>query len=95
MRQDVTQVANAGVFFGIGAAFGLFALGFILLGIVYALGNIMPQWLSAVIVGASTGIVATIFLLAGRSKMRRASLKPDETIQSLQENLTWIKQQAR
>jgi uncharacterized membrane protein YqjE len=95
VRQDVTQVANASAFLGIGAAFGLFALGFILLGAVYALGSIMPPWLSAVVVGAGTGIVAAIFLLAGRSKMRRASLKPDETIQSLQENVTWIKQQTR
>ena len=30
VRQDVTQVANASAFLAIGAAFGLFALGFIL-----------------------------------------------------------------
>jgi uncharacterized membrane protein YqjE len=95
VRQGVTQVAKASIFFVIGAVFGLFALGFILLGVVYALGSIMPAWLSAVIVGAAVGIVAAIFLQAGRMRMKRASLRPDETIRSLQENVTWIKKQTR
>jgi uncharacterized membrane protein YqjE len=94
VRQDVTQVAKASILCAIGAVFGLFALGFILLGLVYVLESTMPPWLSAVTVGTGVGIVAAIFLLAGRTKMKLASLKPDETIRTLQENVTWIKKRA-
>jgi uncharacterized membrane protein YqjE len=91
VRQDITQVVKAGTLVVVGAVLVLYALGFILLGGAYALATVMPAWLSAVSLGIVVGIVATIFLLAGRTKMKRASLKPDETIQSLQENVTWIK----
>lgn len=90
-RQEITQVANASISLLVGIVFGLFALGFVLLGAVYALGSTMPAWLVAVIVGAASGTVAMIFLLTGRTKMKKSSLKLDITNRSLQENVTWMK----
>jgi len=90
-RQEITQVANAGISLLVGIVFGLFALGFVLLGAVYALGSTMPAWLAAVIVGAASGTAALIFLSIGRTKMKKSSLKPDITNRSLQENATWMK----
>jgi uncharacterized membrane protein YqjE len=95
VRQDVTQVAKAGVFFMIGAVFGLYTLGLILLAAVYGLGTVMAPWLSALIVGAAAGLAAVIFFQIGRRKISLTSLKPDETIQSLQENVTWMKKQTK
>lgn len=95
VRQNLTQAAKASSFFVIGSVFGLLALGFILLGVVHALGSTMPLWLSAVIVGTGVGIVAAVFLLAGRRKMKRASWRPNETIRSLRENVTWITKHKR
>jgi hypothetical protein len=37
------------------------------------------------------GMLAGLFLLIGRNKMNLASLRPDKTIQSLEENVTWLK----
>jgi uncharacterized membrane protein YqjE len=90
-RQEITQVANAGIYLLFGIVFGLFALGFVLLGAVYALGSTMPVWLAAIIVGAASGTVAMIFLSVGRTKMKKSSLKADITNRSLQENATWMK----
>jgi hypothetical protein len=95
VREDVTQVSRASVFFVIGGVFGFHALGLILLGLVYALGGTVPLWLSAVIVGIGASVVAAIFLQIGRTKLKQTSLKPDKTIRSLQENVTWIKKQTR
>jgi hypothetical protein len=95
VRQDVAQVAKASVFCVIGAVLAFYGLGFVLLGLVYALGRTTPLWLSAVIVGVGAAAIAAVFLWIGRTKIRQASLKPDKTIRSMQENVTWMKKQTR
>ena len=91
VRADIAQVARAGVFVAIGAIFGLYALGLVLLSAVYALETRFSPGLSALIVGIGVGVIAAIFLSVGRTKLKRADLKPDKTIRSLQENVTWMK----
>jgi len=95
VRQDLTQLTRSSMVLIIGGAFAMFAVGFLLLGVVYALETRMAPWLSAVIVGTGVGILAVIFLQVGRMKVRQASLRPDKTIQSLRENVTWMKKQIR
>ena len=91
VRANFAQVARAGAFVAIGAVFGLYALGFILLSVVHALETRLSPGLSALIVGIGVGVIAAIFLSVGRTKLKRADLKPDKTIRSLQENVTWMK----
>jgi hypothetical protein len=93
--QDLTQVAKASVFLVIGAILAFYGLGFVLLGLVYALGRTTPLWLSAGIVGVGAAGIAAVFLWIGRTKIKQASLKPDKTIRSMQENVTWMKKQTR
>ena len=95
IRQDVTQVAKASLFLVVSGVFGLYAFGLILLAVVYALQETWPPWASASIVGVGTGILAAMFLLIGRKKMKLASLRPDKTIQSLEENVTWLKKRKK
>jgi len=95
VREDVAQVSRAGIFLAIGGAFALCALGFVLLGAVYALGTRLEPWVSAVLVGVAAGVIGAILLMVGRSRIKQASLKPDTTIRSLQENVTWLKKQAK
>jgi len=95
VRRDLTQVAKASVLFVVAGVFALYALGFILVAAVYALGTVVAPWIAALIVGVGIAMAAAICLQVGRTRMKRASLKPDETIESLQENITWMKKQTR
>jgi apolipoprotein N-acyltransferase len=95
VRADIAQVVRASVFVAIGAVFGLYALGFALLGVVYALATRVTPWLSALLVAVGVAVIAAIFLYVGRTKMKQVDLKPDNTIRSLQENVTWMKKQVR
>ena len=95
VREDVTQVSKSAVYFVIGAVFAFHALGFILLGLVYALGTTMALWLSALVVGAGAGVIAATLLSVGRRKLKQTSLMPDKTIRSLKENVTWMKGQTK
>jgi len=95
IRQDATHLAKASLFLVVSAVFGLFAFGLFLLAAVYALQQTWPPWASALSVGCGVGILATIFLLIGRKRMKLASLRPDKTIQSLEDNVTWLKKQTK
>jgi uncharacterized membrane protein YqjE len=95
VRQDVTQVAKAGTWIGVAGVLALYALGFILLSAVFALQDVMPSWLAALLVGVAVGIVAAILYLTGRKKFAQASLRPDKTIQTLEDNVTWFKRQTK
>ena len=95
VSQDLKRAAGAAVFLVAGALFALYAFAFAGLSAVYALETILAPWLSALIVAAAVGIIALVFVQIGRSRMKLASIKPDKTIQSLQENLKWTTKQTR
>jgi len=46
-------------------------------------------------VGVGVGLVAVVLLLIGRKRMSVASLRPDKTIQTLEDNVTWLKTQTK
>jgi len=93
IRQDVTTIAKASAFVAAAGLLLFYALGFILLAAVYGLATVLAPWLSALIVGVGVGIVGAILFQIGRTRIRGASLKPDETIKSVQENVTSMKKQ--
>jgi len=93
--QDMKRVAGAGAFMAFGALLMLYAFGFAGLSAVYALETTLAPWLSALIVAVVAVIIALVFLQIGRSRMKLASIKPDKTIQSLQENFKWTTKQTR
>jgi uncharacterized membrane protein YqjE len=89
------QVAKAGVFVGIGAVFVMYAFGFIMLGVVSVIATKMAFWLSAVIVGSGLAVIAAIFYQLGRARLQQAMLEPSPTIQSVQENIMWMKERTK
>jgi uncharacterized membrane protein YqjE len=95
VRQDVTRFAKAGTWIGVAGLLALYALGFVLLSAVYALQGVMPSWSAALLVGLAVGIVAATLYLMGRKKLAQASLRPDKTIQTLEDNVTWFKRQTK
>jgi hypothetical protein len=95
VRQDVTHYAKAGSFVGIAGALAFYAVGFLLLSAVYALQSVMSPWLAAFLVAMAVGIAAAILYVIGRKKLTQASLRPEKTIQSLEENVKWFKRQTK
>ena len=93
--QDMKRVAGAGAFMAFGALLMLYAFGFAGLSAVYALETTLAPWLSALIVAVVAVIIALVFLQIGRSRMKLASIKPEKTIQSLQENFKWTTKRTR
>jgi uncharacterized membrane protein YqjE len=76
-----------------GTVVGVFAVGFVLLTIVFALHLVMPLWLAALIVGAFAATAAAVLINAGIQEFKRLHVVPERTLASVRENLRWMKQQ--
>jgi hypothetical protein len=90
---DKTKQATTSL--GIGA--GLAALGGVLLSFmfVYLLHEEahLRLWLSYLIVGAIVAVGGIAFLLIARAQAAEITLVPRQTIETLRENVQWIKRQ--
>lgn len=95
VAQKADKAARPAAVFGAGLVTGFYALGFLLLSIVYGLSTIMAGWLAALIVGAVLAAAAIALSTSGIKNLKQLRTTPDKTIQSLEENVQWAKQQIK
>jgi hypothetical protein len=97
-RTEVTQrlqaFAKDAVVIGVGAALGLAALMAATAALVLLLIqlSVMP-WMAALIVAAALGIIAGVLVQARLRAMRRRTVVPVETVESIKETAQWIKKE--
>jgi protein-S-isoprenylcysteine O-methyltransferase Ste14 len=94
-REAAQKAWRAAIPLVIGAALGFYAAGLLLLSGVYALAQVVPPWLAALLVALATGAVAALFIAAGRKRMQQIDPKPRKTIQSAKETVQWAKHQLK
>jgi MFS family permease len=86
---------GAGMFGGAGAI-GVYALGALTAAIIAGIAEALPVWASALIVAALYGAVAGILALRGKRKVQQATPPlPEETVQSVKEDVRYTKQRAQ
>ncbi|MEO9256293.1 MAG: phage holin family protein [Tepidiformaceae bacterium] len=81
-----------------GAAAGVMALlclVFLGLTAMFALNQVLAMWLSAVIVAGGLLLLAVIAGLAARRHTKQLTVVPRKTIQSVREDVSWAKAQAK
>ncbi|MFN8498209.1 MAG: phage holin family protein [Anaerolineae bacterium] len=86
-RNDIGAI----VFGGLLAYAGLLA---VLAAIIVGLAMFIPLWLSALIVGLVVIGIGVLLIKQGSDRLKQQSMAPEQTIQSLKENVEWAKQQA-
>jgi len=98
-KQEVTnelnKVKQGATSLGIGA--GLAAVSGIMLTlmIVYVLHEVagLSLWLSYLIVGVVLGGVGAVLLMTGINRMKQVDPMPRETIETVKEDIAWIREQ--
>jgi len=92
---EVDKVKQGAVALGIGA--GLAVIGALLLGhmLVYLVQTLtgLSLWVSYLIVGAIFAIGGGLLLMQGIKRMQAVDPLPRETIESVKEDIQWIKEQ--
>ncbi len=86
--KDVGSLAAGGAV----AYAGLLA---IIAGIIVLVGQVIPMWLSALLVGLVVAGVGYFLLRRGLEALKREDLAPRQTIETLKEDGQWAKDQRR
>ena len=77
----------------VGALLGAVSLVVLVAALVLALGSAVPMWASALIVAVVAAVAGRIVFRRGATALRAISIVPVETIASLKDDETWVKQQ--
>ncbi len=77
---------------GVVAYTGLLAL---VAAVILVLGLVIPYWLSAAIVGLVIAAVGAILVVKGANTLRQEDPTPQETVETLQEDKEWLRDQTR
>ena len=92
IRQEATQAAAAALWMTIGVVGLLSAWMFLLWTAVYALSTVLPLWAATLVIAVAVACAGGTVLTAGLRRFTRMKPMPERTIESLQENLEWMKQ---
>jgi hypothetical protein len=95
MTQKATQLARDAGVIGAGGAIAYAGFLALLAALILGLGQLMPLWLSALIVGLVVGIAGYLMIQRGLSAIKNAELAPRQTIDTLKEDAEWAKDQTK
>jgi hypothetical protein len=95
VKEEAMHASKAGQLLAVGAVAGFYALGILLLFCVYALETVLVPWAAALIVAVTIALIAAVFLRVGIKQMRQVRPTPQRTIESVKENVQWVKNQAK
>ena len=78
--------------FGAAGFFGFFGFAAVVAGAILLIGLALPYWVSALIVAGALFLVAGIAAMVGKSEVSSAApMKPDETLESVKEDVATVK----
>ena len=98
-KVEITQKAkyvgrNVG-YLVIGGAVAYAALLAIIAAIIMLLTKVLPDWGSALIVGVVVGGIGWMLIGKAMMALQKADLTPRETVETLKEDATWMKEQIK
>src|SRR5262245_25682550 len=92
LEQKLKTVQSAAAVVAIGAIIALIATLPVCAAVIIALAGYVGPWQSALMVGLILGIAGGATILLGLRRHNRTSLRPEKTIETLDENREWMKE---
>ena len=91
IKEEATKAAKAsGMVAGAGAV-GYLVLVFLALALMFALDQVMPIGWAALITAVLLGVVAAVLFVLGRKQFQQVNPKPEQTVETLKEDVQWAK----
>lgn len=92
LRESMSGIARSAAMIAVGGAVALVGLLVLTAFLVILLGELLANyWLAALIVGLLFAVIGGILVSTHLKRLRETNLRPDQTIQTLQEDKRWIK----
>lgn len=93
IREETSKTVRAGAMLAAGGVLGISASMFLLVCVAQLLSLTMPSWAASLIVGLAVAVAAAILISNGRKGLVMPT--PDRAIESVKENVEWMKNQTR
>lgn len=91
LKEEAAKAGKgAGLFGGAGIA-GLFALVLLSFAAAWGLANVIPVGWAFLVVALVWGAVAAVMFVTGRDEIRKVRPVPDQTVETLKEDVRWAK----
>ena len=91
VSEELGKVRSASILLAVGMMLLGLSVLFAVVAIVYALSQVVPAWMAALIVAAGLGLLAAVFCSSGFRKMKSVRVAP-RTATTLKENVEWARQ---
>ncbi len=95
VTQKVTSAGKDAGMIGAGGALAYAGLLAVIAAVIIGLGQLIPMWASALLVGLAVIGVGYMLIQSGLSALKRIDPTPRETIQTIKEDVDMVKEQTR
>ena len=93
LKDEITKAGRAGGMFGGAALAGYMTIVLLSFAAAWGLAELMAVGWAFLIVGVVWGAAAVFLYLRGREQFRQVHPKPEQTIDTLKEDVRWAKKQ--
>jgi predicted RND superfamily exporter protein len=90
-KEQVTQAAKAGVGFSVAGVAGFMALQLLSFAAAWGLAAVLPTGVAFLIVGIVFAVVAAVLLSKARAQASEVNLVPQQTVETLKEDVQWAR----
>jgi uncharacterized membrane protein YqjE len=91
VREEASKVVSSLAWTIGGALSVILAVIFILWTAAYALGLIWPMWLATLVIAGVLTLAAIGLLFIGIRRLRELHPTPERTVQTIKENVAWVR----
>jgi uncharacterized membrane protein YqjE len=91
LKEQAVQAGRAGAMFGVAGLAGLMTVVLVSFAVVFGLAEIMPPGWAALIVGVLWAVVGAATYGTARQRMRKLSPIPEKTVETLKEDMRWLR----
>ena len=92
VSEKVASYKGATILLGLGAVLGLIATLSLCTALIIAVGERIGMWQSALLIGTVLAVVAGATAFYGLHILKNITIKPEQTIETLEEDKEWLKE---
>jgi uncharacterized membrane protein YqjE len=91
LKEQAVTAGRAGAMLGAAAVAGLMVVVLASFALAFALDAVMPLGWAALIVAAIWAVIGAVTYQVGRKRMRALSMTPHKTVETLKEDMQWLR----
>jgi uncharacterized membrane protein YqjE len=92
LKEEAKTIGQAGAMMAIAGILGFLTLTLLCFAAAWGLSNVMDTGLAFLIVGVVVGLIAAIVFFIGRKRLEDFNPVPEQTVETIQEDVEWARQ---